>query len=94
MVSMTEEETMNMNSCIDEVIETWMEQIMSLAEGYSALPKSVTFTSVDLGTVNKTKIIINITGNIRPKTGSSKTLKYRMTYNREDETIDLTKTSN
>lgn len=94
MVGTSEEETMNMNAAIDEITDTWMELVMAVAQGYSTLPKSVTFTSVDLGTVNKTKVIINISGNIRPKSGSSKTIKYRITYFREDAYAEVAKTSN
>ena len=93
MLGTSEDETMNLNSAIDELTDTWMEQVMSLVEGYSTLPKSVTFTSTDLGTVTKSKVTITISGNLRPKSGSSKSIKYRIIYNREDGTADISKLS-
>ena len=93
MLGTSEEETMNLNAAIDEVTDVWMEEVMSLVNGYTTLPKSVTFTSVDLGTVTKSKVTITITGNIRPKSGSSKSIKYRITYAREDGTANISKIS-
>lgn len=93
MLGTSEEETMNLNSAIDEVTDVWMEEVMSLVNGYSTLPRSVTFTSIDLGTVTKSKVTITITGNVRPKSGSSKSIKYRITYTRDDGTANISKIS-
>ncbi len=39
------------------------------------------------------KALITVTGSMRPKTGSSKTIKYRITYYREDATAEIMKLS-
>ena len=88
------EETMSINASIDEVMDAWMEDVTKVVEDYVTLPKSVTFTSATLGTVKKTSIIVHITGNIKPKSGSSKTIKYRITYDRENETAEIVRSSN
>ena len=87
----TVDETQNMNSCIDELMDAWFDEINGLVSDYDDLPKSVTFSNATLGTVSKTKIYINITGSLKPKSGSSKSLKYRITYDREDINADIDK---
>ena len=94
MAGATTEETEALNVCIDELMDTWFDLVNKEVDGSVSFPKSVTFTSASLGTVKKTTITINITGNIKPKSGSSKTIKFRITYNREDQTADIVKSSN
>lgn len=93
MVGSTEEETEILNSCIDEIMDVWYEDVSEVVEEYTTLPKSVTFTSATLGTVKKTSIIINLSGSIKQKSGSSKTIKYRITYDREEENADIVRSS-
>lgn len=93
MVGSTAEETENLNACIDEIMDVWFEDVSGVVEDYDKLPKSVTFTSAVLGTVKKTSMVINLSGNIKPKTGSTKTIKYRITYDREEENADIARVS-
>lgn len=94
MAGATTEETEVLNICIDELMDTWFDLVNKEVDGSVTFPKSVTFTSASLGTVKKSTITINLTGNIKPKSGSSKTIKFRITYNREDQTADIVKSSN
>lgn len=93
MVGATDEETETLNSCIEEIMDVWFEDVSGIVEEYSTLPKSVTFTSATLGTVKRTSIVINISGSIKPKSGSTKSIKYKITYDREEENADISKTS-
>lgn len=93
MLGTSEEETENMNACIDEVMDAWMDEIMGMVGEYDEVPRSVTFTSASLTSATKSKAVITITGNLRPKTGSSKTIRYKITYDRTNVNADITKTS-
>ena len=86
-----DEETENLNACIEEIMDVWLEEITGIVSDQDTLPKSVTFTSATLGTVNKSRIIINLSGNMKPKSGSSKSLKYRITYDREEANAEIKK---
>ena len=90
----TSEETSSINASIDEIMDAWFEDVNAVVDDYVTFPKSVTFTSATLGTVKKASIIINISGSIKPKSGSAKTIKYRITYDREEESAEITRTSN
>ena len=94
MSGATDEETEALNSCIDELMDAWLDDVMGEVEEYDTFPKAVTFTSATLGTVKKASLIINFSGTIKPKSGSSKTIKYRLTYDRDGEEGDIVKTSN
>lgn len=92
----TEQETTTVpfaNACIDEVTDVWMEDVREVVDGYDTLPRSVSFTTAALGTVKKNSIVINLSGTIRPKSGSSKTIKYKITYDREEVNADIARTS-
>lgn len=93
MVGETSEETDAMNGCIDELMDAWFDDVSGVVDEYVTFPKSVTFTSATLGTVKKKSIQINISGTIKPKAGSTKTIKYRITYDRENENADIVRTS-
>ncbi len=87
------DETMALNASIDEVMDAWYESVEKTVDTTKPMPKAVTFTTATLGTVKKTSIIVNITGTIKPKSGSTKTTKYRITYDREGETAQVSKIS-
>lgn len=87
----TAEETDAMNGCIEDIMDSWFDEISGIVSDYDVLPKSVTFRKATLGTVSKKKINITIEGAIKPKSGSSKAIKYRITYDREEENADITK---
>ena len=87
-----EDETENINTSMEDIMDAWYEDVLGVVQEYETLPKSVTFTSASLGTVSKSKILINMTGSIKPKSGSSKSIKYRITYDRAEGTSDLTQT--
>jgi hypothetical protein len=89
----TAEETENINAAIDEITDAWFEDVAAVVEEYVTFPKSVTFTSATLGTVKKSSIIINVSGSIKQKSGSSKTIKYRITYDREETSAEIVRTS-
>ena len=93
MSGATSDETSAINASIDEIMDAWFEDVNAVVDNYVTFPKSVTFTSATLGTVKKASIIINISGSIKPKSGSSKAIKYRITYDRESESAELTRTS-
>lgn len=87
------EETENINSCIEDLMDAFMDDVMGEVEEFDTFPKSVTFTSAKLGTVNSSRIVIEITGSIKPKSGSSKSIKYRMIYDRKEINMDIQKTN-
>ena len=89
----TLEETNNINSCIDELMDGWYDEVAGIVSGYDVLPRSVTFNKATLGTVSKRKITITIDGTVRPKSGNSKTIKYRITYDREEPNAEISKVS-
>ena len=93
MLGTSDEETENMNACIDEVMDAWMDEIMGLVGEYDEVPKSVTFTSATLTSTTKSKVVITLTGSLKPKSGSTKTIKYKITYDRTNANADITKTS-
>lgn len=87
------EETEMLNETIDELMDVLWDEVESLINDYSSLPKSVTFSTPTLGTVSSSKILINLSGSIVPRSGSSKSIKYRITYDREEGNGDIVKTS-
>lgn len=89
----TAEEGLSINASIDELIDQWTEDVYNVVKDYEKLPRAVTFTSATLGTVKKSSISIHITGSIRPKTGSTKSIKYRINYDRENETAEIVRTT-
>ena len=93
MQGATDEETDALNGCIEDIMDVWMEEMIGVVEEYSTFPKSITFTKAEITSTTKTRIIIAFTGNLKPKSGSSKSLKYRMVYNREEENLDISKVS-
>ena len=93
MVGTSSEETANMNSSVEELMDVWLEDIQSIVGEYENLPKSVTFTSATISSQSKKRVIITFTGNIKPKSGSSKSIKYKLTYDREEANGDIAKTS-
>ena len=93
VISTTAEETTSINASIEDLMDTLLSDVISRVEEYDDLPKSVTFTSTALGTVKKSSITINLSGSLKTKAGATKTLKYRITYDRESETAELTKIS-
>ena len=93
MIGTTEEETLNLNSSIEELMDVWMEDVQSVVGEYSTLPKSVTFTSASITSQSKSRLVITLTGNVRPKSGSSKIIKYKITYDRNEANGDISKTS-
>lgn len=93
MLGTSDEETINMNACIDEVMDAWMDDVMGVVGEYDTLPKSVTFTSATLTSSTKSRAVITITGTVKPKSGSNKTIRYRITYDRTEANADITKTS-
>ena len=86
------EETENINSCIEDLMDAFMDEVHGDIEEFDTFPKSVTFTTAKLGTVNTSRIVIDISGNIKPKSGSSKEIKYRLIYDRKDINMDIQKT--
>ena len=66
-----------------------MNEIMGMVEEYDKLPKSVTFTSASLTSVTKSKVIVTLTGTLKTKAGSSKTLKYKINYDRAAVNADI-----
>lgn len=93
VVGTSAEETVAINSCIEDIMDTWLNEVIGRVEEYDDLPKSVTFTSTTLGTIKKSSISINMSGSLKTKAGSTKTLKYRITYDRESETAELSRIS-
>ena len=93
MIGETSEETDAMNTSIEELMDAWFDDVSGVVDEYVTFPKAVTFTSATLGTVKKKSILINISGTIKPKSGSSKNIKYRITYDRENENADIVRTS-
>ena len=87
----TVEETNAINSCIDELMESWYDEVAGIVNEYDVLPRSVTFKKATLGTVSKSKINISIEGTIRPKSGTNKTIKYKIVYDRNEQNADITK---
>lgn len=94
LLGTTEEETEEMNFCIEELMDAWMEDMIGTVGEYDDLPKSVIFTSANLSSVTKTKVVVTLTGSLKNKSGSNKTLKYKITYDRENINADFSKTSN
>ena len=93
MVGKNTEETENLSSAMDEAADMIWEEVESLVNDYSTLPKSVIFNNAELGTVNSSKIYIFISGTINMKSGSTKSIKYRIVYDRDECTPTVTKTS-
>lgn len=85
------DETESINSSIEELMDVMWDEVESVVNDYDTLPKSVTFTTPTLGTVSKTKILINLAGTITTRSGGSKSIKYRITYDREEFNGDITK---
>ena len=75
-------------------MDAWMEDMIGTVGEYDDLPKSVTFTSANLSSVTKTKVVVTLTGTLKNKSGSNKTIKYKITYDRENINADFSKTSN
>ena len=88
-----DEETEYLNSALDGATDELMELVESYASEMSTTPKSITFTSVDITSITSKKIILTFTATLKQKTGSTRTLKYKMTYDREAGEIVVAKVS-
>ncbi len=86
------DETENINSCIEDIMDAWLDDVKGVIGEYDTFPKSVTFNSATLGSVNNSRMIINLSGSVKPKSGSSKTIKYRITYDRKEANAEITQT--
>ena len=94
MVGTSSEETMNMNSCIDEVMDAILEDVQGVVGEYDILPKSVSITNASISSSTNSRVVIQLSGSVRPKSGSSKTIKYRITYDRKEVNADFSRTTN
>lgn len=94
MVGTSSEETMNMNSCIDEVMDAILEDVQGVVGEYDTLPKSVSITNASISSSTNSRVVIQLSGSVRPKSGSSKTIKYRITYDRKEVNADFSRTTN
>ena len=94
MVGTSSEETMNMNSCIDEVMDAILEDVQGVVGEYDTLPKSVSITNASISSSTNSRVVIQLSGSVRPKSGSSKTIKYRITYDRKEINADFSRTTN
>lgn len=86
-----QEETDALNSSLEELMDALIEDVESLVDDYDELPKSISLTSVALTSTTKANIFITISGSITPRSGSSKSLKYRITYDREEQNAEYNK---
>lgn len=94
MIGTSAEETVNMNSCIDEVMDAILEDIQGVVGEYDTLPKSVSITNASISSSNNSRVVIQLSGSVRPKSGSSKTIKYKITYDRKEPNADFARTTN
>lgn len=94
MVGTSSEETMNMNSCIDEVMDAILEDVQGVVGEYDTLPKSVSITNASISSSTNSRVVIQLSGSVRPKSGSSKSIKYRITYDRKEVNADFSRTTN
>lgn len=94
MVGTSSEETINMNSCIDEVMDAILEDVQGVVGEYDTLPKSVSITNASISSSTNSRVVIQLSGSVRPKSGSSKTIKYRITYDRKEVNADFSRTTN
>lgn len=94
MIGTSAEETVNMNSCIDEVMDAILEDIQGVVGEYDTLPKSVSITNANISSSNNSRVVIQLSGSVRPKSGSSKTIKYKITYDRKEPNADFARTTN
>lgn len=79
------------NDCINDAMDSLFDEVDDMIGEYESLPKSVTFSSATISTNTSSRFVITLSGKLTPRSGSSKTIKYKMTYNREDEDMELTK---
>lgn len=86
-----QEETDALNESIEELMDVLIEEVESLIDDYDDLPKSISLTTATVTSTNKSSIFISLSGSITLRSGSSKTLKYRITYDREEQTSEYNK---
>ena len=66
-----------------------MEEVETVAYEYETLPKSVIFNSATVTSTNRTNIFISLSGSITTRTGGTKSIKYRIIYDREELFAEL-----
>ena len=93
MLGTSAEETENMNTCIDEVMDAIMEDVQGVVNEYETLPKSVSIINASITSSTSSRVVIQLSGSVRPKSGSSKNIRYRITYDRKEVNADYSRTS-
>lgn len=93
MLGTSAEETENMNTCIDEVMDAIMEDVQGVVNEYETLPKSVSIINASITSSTSSRVVIQLSGSVKPKSGSSKNIKYRITYDRKEVNADYSRTS-
>ena len=82
------EEVNKVNEIFDSLFrKDYNERIKEFALGETELPDSIIFNKVEQRNVNKSKVTIIIYGNAKSKKSLQKKLKYRIIYDRKQETI-------
>lgn len=79
------------NEGVGEAIDQLLEELEDWVANNSTEYKTITFTSAEMTTLTSSRARITLSGKATPRSGTSRTIKYRITYDRENETCELEK---
>ena len=94
MAGRESEEVSAINDVIEEKVNEIMEELLQLASTYAEAPKSISLTNVERTTLTASRCRITFSGKLTPRSGSQKTVKYRISYEREDGVGDYENLTN
>lgn len=79
------------NDCMESMMDELSEEVDTIINGYEDLPKSIIFSSATITSSSSSRLVITLSGKVTPRSGTSKTVKYKITYDRNEEEATLTK---
>lgn len=82
------QETTLLNNAINGVMGDLLDEVSKEADGSVVFPRTITFTSATLGNIKDKTIIIYLNGTI-----GAKSIRYRITYDRNEGTAEIVKSS-
>ena len=86
-----EDEVITFNDCIDNIADEIVEHLELMAEKYpdDETPKTISISKAEITTLTDKKVRITFTGKLTPRSGSQQSLKYRLTFDREEGVGEL-----
>lgn len=84
-----EREVSNINGQIEESFKKFKDEIVSIANSHTDLPKSIIFTTIEQRTLNSNRMNILAHGRVTPRKGLTEKRKFRFVYDRKSRKMTI-----